>query len=60
MEFIELPRTTENTRIIPRHFHLAVHNDEELNKLLGVVTISQGEGVLLPKKTVSHKAAKAK
>jgi histone H2A len=32
-------------RIIPRHLQLAVRNDEELNKLLSGVTISQG-GVL--------------
>ncbi|GES84536.1 hypothetical protein GLOIN_2v1769895 [Rhizophagus clarus] len=46
-----------NTRIIPRHIQLAIRNDEELNKLLNQVTISQG-GVLpnihlslLPKKS---------
>jgi hypothetical protein len=33
------------SRIIPRHLQLAVRNDEELNKLLSGVTISQG-GVL--------------
>ena len=44
-------------RIIPRHIQLAVRNDEELNKLLGGVTIAQGgvlpniHAVLLPKKT---------
>eukprot|EP01029_Cantina_marsupialis_P016697 TRINITY_DN372_c0_g1_i1.p1 TRINITY_DN372_c0_g1~~TRINITY_DN372_c0_g1_i1.p1 ORF type:complete len:134 (+),score=73.08 TRINITY_DN372_c0_g1_i1:55-456(+) len=32
-------------RIIPRHIQLAVRNDEELNKLFGDITISQG-GVL--------------
>ncbi|KAL7402685.1 hypothetical protein ABVT39_018435 [Epinephelus coioides] len=43
---------------------LAVRNDEELNKLLGGVTIAQGgvlpniQAVLLPKKT--EKAAKSK
>ncbi|KAJ3367499.1 histone H2A [Allomyces arbusculus] len=31
--------------IIPRHLQLAIRNDEELNKLLGNVTIAQG-GVL--------------
>uniref|UniRef100_A0A803WES1 Histone H2A n=1 Tax=Ficedula albicollis TaxID=59894 RepID=A0A803WES1_FICAL len=41
---------------------LAIRNDEELNKLLGKVTIAQGgvlpniQAVLLPKKTDSHKA----
>ena len=44
-------------RIIPRHIQLAVRNDEELNKLLGGVTIASGgvlpniHAVLLPKKT---------
>ncbi|KAI0242602.1 Histone H2A type 2-B [Massospora cicadina] len=32
-------------RIIPRHLQLAIRNDQELNALLGRVTISQG-GVL--------------
>lgn len=35
----------EKSRIIPRHLQLAIRNDEELNRLLGSVTISQG-GVL--------------
>ncbi|KAL2261685.1 hypothetical protein VTK26DRAFT_3614 [Humicola hyalothermophila] len=50
-------RDNKKTRIIPRHLQLAIRNDEELNKLLGHVTIAQG-GVLpnihqnlLPKKT---------
>ncbi|XP_062961462.1 histone H2A type 2-B-like [Cynocephalus volans] len=44
----------------------AVRNDEELNKLLGGVTIAQGgvlpniQAVLLPKKTESHKPGKNK
>ncbi|XP_030601992.1 histone H2A-beta, sperm-like [Archocentrus centrarchus] len=38
-------RDKKKTRIIPRHLQLAVRNDEELNKLLGGVTIAQG-GVL--------------
>ncbi|XP_073724545.1 uncharacterized protein [Misgurnus anguillicaudatus] len=57
-------RDNKKTRIIPRHLQLAVRNDEELNKLLGRVTIAQGgvlpniQAVLLPKKT--EKPAKAK
>lgn len=38
-------RDNKKSRIIPRHLQLAIRNDEELNKLLGGVTISQG-GVL--------------
>ncbi|XP_067882506.1 histone H2A-like, partial [Heterodontus francisci] len=49
-------RDNKKTRIIPRHLQLTVLNDEELNKLLGGVTIVQGrvlphiQAVLLPKK----------
>ncbi|AOW28418.1 histone H2A.1 [Candida albicans P57072] len=50
-------RDNKKSRIIPRHLQLAIRNDEELNKLLGDVTIAQG-GVLpnihqnlLPKKS---------
>nr|6JMA_C Chain C, Histone H2A [Xenopus laevis]6JMA_G Chain G, Histone H2A [Xenopus laevis] len=59
-------RDNKKTRIIPRHLQLAVRNDEELNKLLGRVTIAQGgvlpniQSVLLPKKTESSKSAKSK
>ncbi|KAJ3309775.1 Histone H2AX [Boothiomyces sp. JEL0838] len=38
-------RDNKKSRIIPRHLQLAIRNDEELNKLLGSVTIAQG-GVL--------------
>ena len=53
----------KKTRIIPRHLQLAIRNDEELNKLLSGVTISQGrilpniQVILLPKKI--KKLAKA-
>ncbi|KAJ3352006.1 Histone H2AX [Entophlyctis luteolus] len=49
-------RDNKKTRIIPRHLQLAIRNDEELNKLLGNVTIAQGgvlpniQPSLLPKK----------
>ncbi|XP_008591604.1 PREDICTED: histone H2A type 4-like [Galeopterus variegatus] len=50
----------------PRHLQLAVRSDEELNKLLGRMTVAQGgvlpniQAVLLPKKTESHQKAKGK
>ena len=56
-------RDNKKSRIIPRHVQLAVRNDEELNKLLGSVTIASGgvlpniHAVLLPKKTKSAKAS---
>jgi len=49
-------RDNKRSRIVPRHIQLAVRNDEELNVLLGKVTIAQGgvlpniHAVLLPKK----------
>ena len=48
-------RDNHKNRIVPRHVQLAVRNDDELNKLLGGVTIAQGgvlpniHAVLLPK-----------
>ncbi|XP_044244569.2 histone H2A type 1-A, partial [Ursus arctos] len=54
-------RDNKKTRVIPHHLQLAICKDEELNKLLGGVTIAQGGGVLpniqavlLPKKIKSH------
>ena len=50
-------RDNKKSRIIPRHLQLAIRNDEELNRLLAGVTISQGgvlpniQAVLLPKKS---------
>ncbi|OZJ05744.1 Histone H2A-beta [Bifiguratus adelaidae] len=50
-------RDNKKSRIIPRHLQLAIRNDEELNKLLGHVTIAQGgvlpniHATLLPKKS---------
>ena len=38
-------KDNKKSRIIPRHIQLAVRNDEELNRLLGHVTIAAG-GVL--------------
>lgn len=38
-------RDNKKSRIIPRHLQLAIRNDEELNKLLAGVVVSQG-GVL--------------
>lgn len=49
-------REGDKKRIVPRHVQLAVRNDEELNRLLGGVTIAQGgvlphvHAALLPKK----------
>ncbi|XP_053079385.1 histone H2A type 1-E-like [Acinonyx jubatus] len=55
-------RDNKKTRIIPRHLQLAIRNDEELNKLLGRVTIAQG-GVLpncCPRRPKGHHKAKGK
>ncbi|KAL1380672.1 hypothetical protein quinque_006320 [Culex quinquefasciatus] len=55
-------RDNKRTRIIPRHLQLAIRNDEELNKLMAGVTLSQGgvlpniHAVLLPKKTQEKKS----
>lgn len=38
----------KKSRITPRHLQLAIRNDEELNKLLGGVTISGGKNSLFP------------
>jgi len=52
-------RDNKRSRIVPRHIQLAIRNDEELNKLLGDVTIASGgvlpniHSVLLPSKTSS-------
>lgn len=54
-------RDNKKSRIIPRHIQLAIRNDEELNRILNNVTISQGgvmpniQAVLLPKRTESKK-----
>ncbi|VDK25470.1 unnamed protein product, partial [Taenia asiatica] len=50
-------REREQTHIIPRHLQLVIRKDEELNKLLGGVTVEEGdvlpniEAVLLSKET---------
>ncbi|KAL2523657.1 Histone H2A [Abeliophyllum distichum] len=61
MQVLELARNAardnKKTRMVPRHIQLAVRNYEELSKLLGDVTITNGgvmpniHNLLLPKKT---------
>jgi histone H2A len=59
-------RDNKKSRIVPRHLTLAIKNDEELNKLLGGVTIASGgvlpniHAVLLPKKTSTSGSGKSK
>ena len=54
-------KDNKKNRIVPRHIQLAVRNDEELNKLLGGVTIASGgvlpsiNTTLLPKKAAGEK-----
>ncbi|KAJ3506356.1 hypothetical protein NLJ89_g6913 [Agrocybe chaxingu] len=54
-------RDNKKQRIVPRHLQLAIRNDEELNRLLGDVVISQGGVVphiaaeLLPSKSSKSK-----
>ncbi|XP_026865154.2 late histone H2A.2.2 [Electrophorus electricus] len=56
-------RDNKKLRIAPRHIQLAVRNDDELNTLLGGVTISEGgvlpniQAQLLPKKTKTLREA---
>ena len=56
-------KDNKRSRIIPRHIQLAVRNDEELNKLLGSVTIASGgvlpniHATLLPKKSTTKASA---
>jgi histone H2A len=58
-------RDNNKHRVIPRHVQLAVRNDEELNKLLAGVTISQGgvlpniHNTLVPKSGKGKKGASA-
>ncbi|XP_072295352.1 histone H2A, embryonic-like [Eucyclogobius newberryi] len=66
VEILELAgnaaRDNKKTRISPRHLQLVIRSDEELNKLLGGVTIAQGgvipniQAMILPKKTAKTKA----
>ena len=49
-------RDNKKSRIIPRHLQLAIRNDEELNKLLSSVTISQGGGASRPSPAVGFRS----
>ncbi|KAH1166317.1 hypothetical protein KIL84_015489 [Mauremys mutica] len=53
-----IAQDNKKTRIIPHHLLLTIHNDKEIDKLLGKVTIAQGvpniQAMLLPRKTESH------
>ena len=57
-------RDNKKSHISPYHLQLAVRNDEELNKLVGGVTIAQGgvlpniHAILLPKKAAATAAEK--
>ena len=53
-------RVLSLSSIVPRHLQLAIRNDEELNKLLGDVVISQGGVVphIAPELLPSKKAGK--
>ena len=53
-------RVLSSSSIVPRHLQLAIRNDEELNKLLGDVVISQGGVVphIAPELLPSKKAGK--
>ncbi|XP_050358981.1 histone H2A, sperm-like [Nymphalis io] len=59
----EVAKENNKSRVIPRHILFAIKNDEELNRMLAGVTISQGGVVpaihsqLLPKKTVKSSQA---
>ncbi len=58
-------KDNKKSRVIPRHIQLAVRNDEELNKLLGGVTIASGgvlpniNAALVPKKAAKKEKASA-
>ncbi|XP_075988246.1 histone H2A-like [Anticarsia gemmatalis] len=56
----EAASDNKKSRVIPRHILFAIRNDEELNRMLSGVTISQGgvlpaiNPILLPKKTMKN------